>query len=184
LIKIYFLPYFEATMGQKMLNLDQKLIEDLLRISWKISHYGPISQIKRFFSQLKLSSNFCTVILIFSAFSLRKRSYCPHFVYPSATASSLQRVDRLGWFMAWLKSLWANDLNYGGKIFGGRGQKVGGVWSQNSFEFRLFTEIIRNAMNHLIYILWKTALRFLTYLGRSFFFRFNRDFSPLSFTYW
>jgi hypothetical protein len=28
----------------------------------------------------------------------------------------------------WIERLWSNDLDYDGKIFGGRGQKVGGVW--------------------------------------------------------
>jgi hypothetical protein len=45
-----------------------------------------------------------------STFPIRKRSYCPHIVCLSVSASSLQRVGRLRWFMARSKARWSKDL--------------------------------------------------------------------------
>ncbi len=57
---------------------------------------------------------------IFSEFSFGKWSDCPHFVRPSVTASSLQGVDELGWFMAWSKAyeprIWIMAKKFWGSI--------------------------------------------------------------------
>ncbi len=81
----------------------------------------------------------------FSAFYLRKRSYCPHFVHLSATASNLLFLG--GWLImviyGLIESLWSKDLDYGEFFWGGGARKWGHKLNFMSISiFRIFIEII------------------------------------------